>query len=221
MLEMSGVAKRYRTATVETRALEGVNLSVLEGEFVAIVGPSGSGKTTFLNVAGLLESFDEGTYELDGDDVSKLNDSKRSRLRNQKIGFIFQNFNLIPDLSVFDNIDVPLRYRRFPARERKDRIQDALDRVGLLGRIHHLPGQLSGGQQQRVAIARALVGEPRLLLADEPTGNLDSKTAEGVFDLLLELHSAGSTILMVTHEDSLASHTTRSVHIRDGFFESE
>lgn len=220
MLEMSSVAKRYRTASVETRALEDVNLSVDQGEFVAIVGPSGSGKTTFLNIAGLLESFDEGTYQLDGDDVSSLNDRQRSRLRNQKIGFIFQNFNLIPDLSVFDNIDVPLRYRRMPAQVRKERIHTALERVGLLGRIRHLPGQLSGGQQQRVAIARALVGEPRLLLADEPTGNLDSKTAEGVFELLLDLHSSGSTILMVTHEESMATHTTRSIHMRDGYFDS-
>lgn len=220
MLEMSSVAKRYRTASVETRALEGVNLSIDKGEFVAIVGPSGSGKTTFLNVAGLLESFDEGIYQLDGDDVSRLNDRQRSRMRNQKIGFIFQNFNLIPDLSVFDNIDVPLRYRKLPTKERSERIRSALDRVGLLGRIHHLPGQLSGGQQQRVAIARALVGDPRLLLADEPTGNLDSNTAEGVFELLLDLHSSGSTILMVTHEESMATHTTRSIHIRDGYFES-
>ena len=219
MLEMRKVSKRYRTSTVETRALAELNLSVEEGEFVAIVGPSGSGKTTFLNVAGLLESFDGGSYELDGENVSQLNDKQRSRLRNQKIGFVFQNFNLIPDLNVFDNVDIPLRYQRLPSGKRSELVKSALDTVGLKGRMRHLPGQLSGGQQQRVAIARALVGRPRLLLADEPTGNLDSNTASGVFDLLLELHSTGSTILMVTHEESMASHATRSVQIRDGILQ--
>ena len=221
MLEMQGVSKRYRTASVETRALENINLSVSEGEFVAVVGPSGSGKTTFLNVVGLLESFDSGEYELDGEDVSSLSDRERSRLRNEKIGFIFQNFNLISDLSIYDNIDVPLRYRRFSSNERKARISSALETVGLLGRTNHLPGQLSGGQQQRVAIARALAGEPRLLLADEPTGNLDSTTADGVFELLLELHRSGSTILMVTHEESMSTKASRSIHIQDGILESQ
>lgn len=221
MLEMKKVSKRYRTSTVETRALAELNLSVEEGEFVAIVGPSGSGKTTFLNVAGLLESFDGGSYELDGENVTQLNDKERSRLRNQKIGFVFQNFNLIPDLNVFDNVDIPLRYQRVSAGKRSELVESALDTVGLKGRMRHLPGQLSGGQQQRVAIARALVGRPRLLLADEPTGNLDSNTASGVFDLLLELHSTGSTILMVTHEESMASHATRSVQIRDGILQAE
>ena len=221
MLEMQNVSKRYRTSTVETRALAELNLSIEEGEFVAIVGPSGSGKTTFLNVAGLLESFDEGDYELDGESVSQLNDKQRSRLRNQKIGFVFQNFNLIPDLNVFDNVDIPLRYKRVAASKRRELVESALETVGLTGRMKHLPGQLSGGQQQRVAIARALVGRPRLLLADEPTGNLDSNTANGVFDLLLELHSAGSTILMVTHEESMAKNATRSVQIRDGILQPE
>lgn len=221
MLEMRNVSKRYRTSTVETRALAELNLSVAEGEFVAIVGPSGSGKTTFLNVAGLLESFDGGSYDLDGEDVSQLNDKQRSRLRNQKIGFVFQNFNLIPDLNIFDNVDIPLRYQRVPSWKRTELVESALDTVGLKGRLKHLPGQLSGGQQQRVAIARALVGRPRLLLADEPTGNLDSTTASGVFDLLLELHSTGSTVLMVTHEESMASHASRSVHIRDGVLQAE
>ena len=221
MLEMRGVSKRYRTASVETRALEDINLSVSEGEFVAVVGPSGSGKTTFLNVVGLLESFDNGEYELEGEDVSSLSDRERSRLRNEKIGFIFQNFNLISDLSIYDNIDVPLRYRRFSSNERKARISSALETVGLLGRTNHLPGQLSGGQQQRVAIARALAGEPRLLLADEPTGNLDSTTADGVFELLLELHRSGSTILMVTHEESMSTKASRSIHIQDGILESQ
>lgn len=220
MLEMRNVSKRYRTSTVETRALAELNLSVEEGEFVAIVGPSGSGKTTFLNVAGLLESFDGGSYDLDGEDVSQLNDKQRSRVRNQKIGFVFQNFNLIPDLNIFDNVDIPLRYQQVPTWKRSELVESALDTVGLKGRMKHLPGQLSGGQQQRVAIARALVGSPRLLLADEPTGNLDSNTASGVFDLLLELHSTGSTILMVTHEESMASHASRSVQIRDGILQA-
>ncbi len=220
MLEMRNVSKRYRTSTVETRALAELNLSVEEGEFVAIVGPSGSGKTTFLNVAGLLESFDGGSYDLDGEDVSQLNDKQRSRVRNQKIGFVFQNFNLIPDLNIFDNVDIPLRYQQVPTWKRSELVESALDTVGLKGRMKHLPGQLSGGQQQRVAIARALVGSPRLLLADEPTGNLDSNTANGVFDLLLELHSTGSTILMVTHEESMASHASRSVQIRDGILQA-
>ena len=216
MLEMRNISKRYRTELVETRALEGVDLTVAEREFVALVGPSGSGKTTFLNVSGLLESFDEGTYVLDGSEVSALNDRQRSTMRNKKIGFIFQNFNLIPDLNVFDNIDLPLRYGGVPTRERKDRIESVLETVGLQGRIRHYPAQLSGGQQQRIAIARALVVQPRLLLADEPTGNLDSNTATGVFDLLLELHANGSTILMVTHSDAMTSSVTRTVHIRDG-----
>lgn len=220
MLEMRNVSKRYRTSTVETRALAELTLSVEEGEFVAIVGPSGSGKTTFLNVAGLLESFDGGSYDLDGEDVSQLNDKQRSRVRNQKIGFVFQNFNLISDLNIFDNVDIPLRYQRVPPWKRTELVESALDTVGLKGRMKHLPGQLSGGQQQRVAIARALVGSPRLLLADEPTGNLDSNTASGVFDLLLELHSTGSTILMVTHEESMASHASRSVQIRDGILQA-
>lgn len=220
MLEMRNVSKRYRTSTVETRALAELNLSVEEGEFVAIVGPSGSGKTTFLNVAGLLESFDGGSYDLDGEDVSQLNDKQRSQVRNQKIGFVFQNFNLIPDLNIFDNVDIPLRYQRVPSWKRSELVESALETVGLKGRMKHLPGQLSGGQQQRVAIARALVGSPRLLLADEPTGNLDSNTANGVFDLLLELHNTGSTILMVTHEESMASHASRAVQIRDGILQA-
>ena len=157
---------------------------------------------------------------MDGEDVSQLNDKQRSRVRNQKIGFVFQNFNLIPDLNIFDNVDIPLRYQQVPTWKRSELVESALDTVGLKGRMKHLPGQLSGGQQQRVAIARALVGSPRLLLADEPTGNLDSNTASGVFDLLLELHSTGSTILMVTHEESMASHASRSVQIRDGVLQA-
>ena len=216
MLDMHDISKVYRTDTVATHALREVSLLVEEGEFVAVVGPSGSGKSTFLNIAGLLETFDDGTYRLDGEDVSALNDNARSKLRNQKIGFIFQSFNLIPDLNVFDNVDVPLRYRGFKAAERKRRIEGVLETVGLGGRMKHLPAQLSGGQQQRVAIARALAGEPRFLLADEPTGNLDSATASGVMELLDGIHGEGATIIMVTHDPDLAARAQRIVRLADG-----
>ena len=216
MLKMQQVAKIYRTDTVQTHALKDFSLTVEQGDFVAVVGPSGSGKTTFLNVAGLLEGFDQGSYELDGEDVSKLGDRARSRLRNEKIGFIFQSFNLIPDLNVFDNVDVPLRYRGFSAAQRRERIEAQLEVVGLTGRTRHLPAQLSGGQQQRVAIARALAGEPRFLLADEPTGNLDSATAAGVMALLEELNDNGTTIIMVTHDNDLAARTERAISLKDG-----
>jgi putative ABC transport system ATP-binding protein len=216
MLEMSKVTKVFRTDVVETHALRGFDLRVDEGDFVAISGPSGSGKTTFLNIAGLLESFDSGTYCLDGEDVRKLSDNRRSRLRNEKIGFIFQSFNLIPDLNLFDNVDVPLRYRGFAGKERKRRIDQALKLVGLQSRKRHLPSQLSGGQQQRVAIARALAGEPRFLLADEPTGNLDSEMAGQVLELLEEINQSGTTILMVTHDQDLAARARKQVHIIDG-----
>jgi putative ABC transport system ATP-binding protein len=189
---------------------------VAEGEFVAVTGPSGSGKITFLNIAGLLESFEHGTFVLDGEDVSHLNDDDRSVYRNQKIGFIFQSFNLIPDLNLFENVDVPLRYRRFGASERKQRIENALEMVGLASRMRHLPAQLSGGQQQRVAIARALAGEPRMLLADEPTGNLDSSMAGQVMELLEDIHAKGTTIVMVTHDPDLAERADRNIHLIDG-----
>ena len=216
MLKMQDVSKVYRTELVETRALSDFNLEVGEGDFVTITGPSGCGKTTFLNIAGLLETYTSGTYLLDGQDVSKLGDRQRARLRNRKIGFIFQSFNLMPDLNLFDNVDVPLRYRGMSASERKDRIERMLDSVGLLSRKKHVPSQLSGGQQQRVAIARALVGEPRFLLADEPTGNLDSRTAGGVMELLEQVNESGTTIIMVTHDDSLAQQARRNVQILDG-----
>ena len=216
MLQLDNIAKVYRTDTVETHALRDVSLAVDEGEFVAVAGPSGSGKTTFLNVVGLLESYERGTYRLDGEDVSDLNDSARSKLRGEKIGFVFQGFNLIAELSVFDNVDVPLRYRGMRAPERKERVTAVLDRVGLSGRMRHLPAQLSGGQQQRVAIARALVGAPRFLLADEPTGNLDSATAAGVMALLDDLHQSGATIIMVTHDADLAARAGRIIHLADG-----
>jgi putative ABC transport system ATP-binding protein len=216
MLSMQNVSMVYRTETVETHALRDFSLQVDEGEFVSVSGPSGSGKTTFLNIAGLLEEFSSGTYQLDGKDTSSLGDTERSRLRNEKIGFIFQSFNLIPELDIFDNVDVPLRYRGFSAAERKKRIDNVIDIVGLGSRKKHLPSQLSGGQQQRVAIARALAGEPRFLLADEPTGNLDSEMADSVMQLLEDINDKGTTIIMVTHEPNLALRAKRNIFVRDG-----
>lgn len=216
MLDMRQVSKVYRTELVETHALRSLDLHVREGEFVAVTGPSGSGKTTFLNIAGLLEDFTGGEYALDGENVRGLSDDARSKLRNRKIGFIFQSFNLIPDLNLFDNVDVPLRYRGMNAAERKLRIEDALGQVGLGSRMKHFPAELSGGQQQRAAIARALAGSPRLLLADEPTGNLDSQMARGVMELLEEINAQGTTIVMVTHDPELAARAQRNVHIVDG-----
>jgi putative ABC transport system ATP-binding protein len=191
-------------------------MEVKEGEFVAVTGPSGSGKTTFLTIAGLLEEFSSGAYRLDGVDVRGLNDYRRSRLRNEKIGFIFQAFNLIGDLNVQENIEVPLRYRGMSGAARRKCVNEALERVGLSARARHYPSELSGGQQQRVAIARALAGRPRLLLADEPTGNLDSHMARGVIELIEELHRDGATIVMVTHDPELAVRAQREVHVVDG-----
>jgi putative ABC transport system ATP-binding protein len=216
MMRMNNLSKVYRTHMIETHALRGFDIHVKEGEFVAVTGPSGSGKTTFLNIAGLLEEFTGGEYFLDGVDVRGLDDAKRSKLRNEKLGFIFQGFNLIPDLNLFDNVDVPLRYRGFSAGERRKRIEEALAQVGLASRAKHYPAELSGGQQQRVAIARALAGSPKLLLADEPTGNLDSQMARGVMELLEEINAGGTTILMVTHDPELAARAHRNVHIIDG-----
>jgi putative ABC transport system ATP-binding protein len=216
MLRMSSVSKIFRTDHVETRALHDFSLEVKTGEFVAVSGPSGSGKTTFLNVAGLLETFDSGSYELDGQSVKDLSDDQRSRLRNRSIGFVFQGFNLLPDLDVYNNIDVPLRYRRMKAAERGQRIARVLELVGLKSRSKHMPSQLSGGQQQRVAIARALAGEPNFLLADEPTGNLDSEMAGQVMDLLAEIHDKGTTIVMVTHDSTLSHRAQRTVQVIDG-----
>jgi putative ABC transport system ATP-binding protein len=216
MLQMTHIKKIYRTQLIETHALRELTLKVSAGEFVAVTGPSGSGKTTFLNIAGLLESFEHGTYMLDGKDVSRLSDDDRSVYRNQKIGFIFQSFNLIPDLNLFDNVDVPLRYRRLPKADRKQRIEHALETVGLASRMKHIPAQLSGGQQQRVAIARALAGDPKVLLADEPTGNLDTGMAHQVMDLLEQIHAVGTTIVMVTHDPDLASRAERNIHLMDG-----
>ncbi|GLX79946.1 ABC transporter ATP-binding protein [Thalassotalea insulae] len=216
MLSMNNVNKVFQTADIQTHALRDFNLTVNEGDFVSVTGPSGSGKTTFLNIAGLLETYTSGEFLLDGKDVSLLNDNARSRMRNEKIGFVFQSFNLIPDLNLFDNVDVPLRYRGFNAKERKQRIEANLDRVGLASRMKHLPSQLSGGQQQRVAIARALATDPRFLLADEPTGNLDSSMAAGVMSLLEEINSQGTTIIMVTHDPELAMRASRTIQVKDG-----
>lgn len=216
MLRMSHLSKVYRTHLIETHALRDFHIEVKQGEFVTVTGPSGSGKTSFLNVAGLLEDFTEGEYLLDGASVRGLNDNQRSRLRNEKLGFIFQGFNLIPDLNLFDNVDVPLRYRGYNRAERKERIDDALAQVGLASRKKHYPAELSGGQQQRVAIARALAGSPKLLLADEPTGNLDTQMARSVMELLESINAKGTTILMVTHDPELAVRAQRNVHIIDG-----
>jgi putative ABC transport system ATP-binding protein len=217
MLEMKAVRKVYRAGLVETEALAGASVTVKRGEFLAVMGPSGSGKTTFLSVAGLLDDFDEGEVKLDGEDVKRLPDQRLSRLRNEKIGFIFQSFNLIPDLDVFDNVDVPLRYRGMPAPARDKRIEETLAKLGLVARMRHLPGQLSGGQQQRVAIARALAGKPQLLLADEPTGNLDSQSARQIMDLLARINAEeGMTIVMVTHDHEFAARAHRKLHILDG-----
>jgi putative ABC transport system ATP-binding protein len=216
MLHMKDVSKVYRTEMVETHALRDLTLEVDDGEFVAVTGPSGSGKTTFLNIAGLLEELTGGEYLLDGVDVKQLDDRARSRLRNEKIGFVFQSFNLIPDLNLFDNVDVPLRYRGLSRGERRKRIDAALARVGLASRVRHYPAELSGGQQQRVAIARAIAGDPKLLLADEPTGNLDSQMAREVMQLLEELNAQGTVVVIVTHDPEIAARAQRNVHIVDG-----
>jgi putative ABC transport system ATP-binding protein len=213
---MQEIRKIYRTEHVETHALDSFDLEVKPGEFISIMGPSGSGKTTLLNLIGLLDSFDNGSYVLDGEDVTKLSDRQMSRIRNLKIGFIFQTFNLIPDLNVFDNIDVPLRYRGMPARERRTAIEEALSTIGLASRMKHLPTQLSGGQQQRVAVARAIVGRPKLILADEPTGNLDTAMANDIMDLLEKVNESGTTLVMVTHDLDLARRASRQIHLLDG-----
>jgi len=216
-LKMAKIGKVYRTGLVETAALEDLTLEVARGDFVSLMGPSGSGKTTFLNIAGLLDTYDRGRYLLDGVDVAGLNDDQQSRLRNERIGFIFQSFNLIPDLDVYDNVEVPLRYRRLPMGERRDRVEEVLVQMGLTARMRHLPSQLSGGQQQRVAIARALVGQPQLLLADEPTGNLDTIASRQVLDLLEKINAERqTTIVIVTHDPTLAARARRKLHVLDG-----
>ncbi|MGE6763479.1 ABC transporter ATP-binding protein [Corallococcus interemptor] len=216
LLQLDGLTKVFETEEVETHALSNIQLTVRQNEWVAIVGPSGSGKSTLLAVLGLLDTATRGSYLLDGRSVLDLSPTDRAKVRNQHIGFIFQSFNLIGDLTVFENVELPLTYRGLPAQERKQRVERALERVGMAHRARHLPGQLSGGQQQRVAVARAVAGDPLILLADEPTGNLDSKNGEAVMQLLSELHNAGSTICMVTHDPAHARISTRTVSLFDG-----
>jgi putative ABC transport system ATP-binding protein len=216
MIDMQAVSKIFRTDLVETQALRSFSLKVETGEFVAVTGHSGSGKTTLLNVLGLLEEFESGNYALDGQDVSRLNDNERSCIRNEKIGFIFQGFNLIPDLNVYDNVEEPLHYRDMSAPERRQRVLRSLERVGLSTRMGHIPSQLSGGQQQRAAIARAISGDPKVILADEPTGNLDTTMSGQIMDLLQEINVAGTTIVMVTHNPELAQRAHRQIHVVDG-----
>jgi putative ABC transport system ATP-binding protein len=216
LIKLDGVTKAFFTDEVETHALSGIHLEIARGEYVAIAGPSGCGKSTLLSILGLLDTPTEGQYTLNGRSVAELNLAQRARIRNREVGFVFQSFNLIGDLSVFENVELPLTYRGIPSAERKTRVTAALERVGMAHRARHLPSQLSGGQQQRVAVARALVGEPAILLADEPTGNLDSRNGEAVMDLLSELHKAGATICMVTHDPRFARHADRTIHLFDG-----
>ena len=216
LIKLDGVKKVFFTDEVETHALAGIHLEIREGEYVSIAGPSGCGKSTLLSIIGLLDSPTEGEYWLKTSPVANLSVSDRSRIRNLEIGFIFQAFNLIGDLTVYENVELPLTYRGMPAGQRKKRVQEALERVGMAHRMKHYPAQLSGGQQQRVAVARALVGKPAILLADEPTGNLDSKNGEAVMELLRDLHRQGATICMVTHDPRYARHADRGVHLFDG-----
>ncbi len=216
LIHLDGVTKIFYTDEVETHALAGIHLEIKTGEYIAIAGPSGCGKSTLLSILGLLDSPTEGQYTLNGKPVADLPLSERARVRNREIGFIFQSFNLIGDLNVYENVELPLTYRGMKAAERKERAMAALDKVGMAHRAKHLPSQLSGGQQQRVAVARAVAGTPSILLADEPTGNLDSKNGEAVMDLLKELHREGATICMVTHDPRYARHADRSIHLFDG-----
>jgi putative ABC transport system ATP-binding protein len=216
LIHLDGVTKVFYTDEIETHALAGVHLEIKVGEFLAIAGPSGCGKSTLLSILGLLDSPSDGNYTLNNQPVANLSLSDRTRIRNREIGFIFQAFNLIGDLTVFENVELPLTYRSMAASERKQRVQQVLERVGMAHRMKHYPSQLSGGQQQRVAVARALVGQPSILLADEPTGNLDSKNSEAVMDLLRQLHGEGATICMVTHDPRFAGVADRSIHLFDG-----
>lgn len=216
LIRLDSVKKIFYTEEVETHALADIHLKIGEGEFVAIAGPSGCGKTTLLSILGLLDSPSEGTYVLKGEPVAKLSASQRAKIRNQAIGFIFQAFNLIGDLTVYENVELPLTYRGMPGSERRKRVHAALERVGMSHRVNHYPPQLSGGQQQRVAVARAIVGHPLILLADEPTGNLDSTNGGAVMDLLRELHDEGATICMVTHDPRYVDYAERTIHLFDG-----
>ena len=216
LIQLQGIKKVFYTDEVETHALAEVHLDVLKGEYVAISGPSGCGKTTLLSILGLLDTPSDGQYILDGRPVANLSAADRARVRNRQIGFIFQAFNLIGDLTVYENVELPLTYRGMSAGDRKQRVQQALEKVGMSHRMKHYPAQLSGGQQQRVAVARAVAGDPAILLADEPTGNLDSSNGESVMDLLRELHKGGATICMVTHDPRYARHADRTIELFDG-----
>jgi putative ABC transport system ATP-binding protein len=216
VIHLDGVKKVFLTDEVETHALAGIDLEIKRGEYISISGPSGCGKSTLLSILGLLDSPSEGSYMLNGKPVQDLSMSERARVRNREIGFIFQAFNLIGDLTVYENVELPLTYRGMPSSERKKRVQESLEKVGMAHRMKHYPSQLSGGQQQRVAVARALCGQPVILLADEPTGNLDSRNGEAVMDLLRELHREGATICMVTHDPRYARYAERTVHLFDG-----
>ena len=216
LIRLNGIKKVFYTDEVETHALQDIHVEVQPGEYVAMEGPSGCGKTTLLSILGLLDTPTDGEYMLAGEPVAQLTPSQRARIRNRQIGFIFQAFNLIGDLTVYENVELPLTYRGMSAAERKQRVTDALERVGMSHRMKHYPAQLSGGQQQRVAVARAVAGDPLILLADEPTGNLDSTNGEAVMELLRELHRGGATICMVTHDPRYAAHADRSIHLFDG-----
>src|SRR5215468_1369972 len=216
VIHLEGVKKVFLTDEVETHALAGIDLEIKRGEYISISGPSGCGKSTLLSILGLLDSPSEGMYTLNSKPVQDLSMSERARVRNREIGFIFQAFNLIGDLTVYENVELPLTYRGMPSSERKKRVLESLEKVGMAHRIKHYPSQLSGGQQQRVAVARALGGQPAILLADEPTGNLDSRNGEAVMDLLRELHREGATICMVTHDPRYARYAERTVHLFDG-----
>ncbi|HTS78562.1 MAG TPA: ABC transporter ATP-binding protein [Bryobacteraceae bacterium] len=216
LIHLDGVTKVFTTDEVETHALAGIHLDIQKGEYLSIAGPSGCGKSTLLAILGLLDSPSGGTYILNGKPVQNLKLSERARIRNREIGFIFQAFNLIGDLTVYENVELPLTYRGMPGAERKKRVHESLERVGMSHRVKHYPSQLSGGQQQRVAVARALGGDPSILLADEPTGNLDSANGEAVMDLLRELHRSGATICMVTHDPRYARYADRNIHLFDG-----
>ena len=217
LIRLTDVRKIFLTDEVETHAVSGVHLDIHDGEYISIAGPSGCGKTTLLSILGLLDTPSAGSYALKGTEVANLSFADRARIRNREIGFIFQSFNLIGDLTVYENVELPLTYRqKMPAADRKQRVMEALERVGMAHRVRHYPSQLSGGQQQRVAVARALGGKPSILLADEPTGNLDSRNGEAVMELLQNLHREGATICMVTHDERFAGHAERAVHLLDG-----
>jgi putative ABC transport system ATP-binding protein len=216
VIKLDGLTKVFLTDEVETHALSGIHLEIQRGDYVSIAGPSGCGKSTLLSILGLLDSPTEGEYTLNNRPVQELTHSERARVRNREIGFIFQAFNLIGDLTVYENVELPLTYRGMPSQERKRRVLEALEKVGMAHRMKHYPSQLSGGQQQRVAVARALGGQPSILLADEPTGNLDSRNGEAVMDLLKGLHQEGATICMVTHDPRYASLADRTIHLFDG-----